>query len=147
MKTNVIPDRVSIDVDVRTLPGETSADVDAHLKTALGDLYGRVQTEILQDEPATASPTDNIMWSALERAMARPYSELKLVPSLVTGGTDSRYFRQKGAIAFGAGLLSPQVSAEDFLMRFHGHNERIDVESLRLTTQLWLDVVDLLWDQ
>ena len=146
VKTNVIPDRVSIDVDVRTLPGETSADVDAHLKTALGDLYERVQTEILQDEPATASPTDNPMWSALEKAMARPYPDLTLVPSLVTGGTDSRFFRQKGAVAFGAGLLSPQVSAEDFLMRFHGHNERIDVESLRLTTQLWLDVVDLLWD-
>ena len=29
--------------------------------------------------------------------------------------------------------------------RFHGHNERIDIESLRLTTNLWLDVTrDLL---
>jgi acetylornithine deacetylase/succinyl-diaminopimelate desuccinylase-like protein len=29
--------------------------------------------------------------------------------------------------------------------RFHGHNERIDIESLKLTTQLWLDVLDRLW--
>ena len=26
------------------------------------------------------------------------------------------------------------------MSRFHGHNERIDVESLSLTTQFWLDV-------
>ena len=28
---------------------------------------------------------------------------------------------------------------------YHGHNERIDIESLRLTTKLWLDVCDRLW--
>ena len=49
------------------------------------------------------------------------------------------------AVAYGAGLFSPDLDAGDFSRRFHGHDERIDVESLRLTTQLWLDVVtDLL---
>jgi acetylornithine deacetylase/succinyl-diaminopimelate desuccinylase-like protein len=33
----------------------------------------------------------------------------------------------------------------EFMNRFHGHNERIDIESLRLTTKLWLDVVERLW--
>ncbi len=145
VKTNVIPDRVSIDVDIRTLPGESSDDVDAHLATALGDLLSQVEVEIIQSEPATASPTDNRLWEVLTTAMGRPYPEKSLVPSLVTGGTDSRFFREKGVIAFGAGLLSEAVSPTDFLTRFHGHNERIDIESLRLTTQLWLDVFDLLW--
>jgi di/tripeptidase len=37
------------------------------------------------------------------------------------------------------------VEPAEFGRRFHGNDERIDVESLRLTTQLWLDVVrDLL---
>ena len=50
-----------------------------------------------------------------------------------------------GAVAYGAGLFSPDVEPADFGRRFHGNDERIDVESLRLTTQLWLDVVhDLL---
>ena len=33
-KTNVIPDEVVVEVDVRTLPGETSDEVDAHLRLA-----------------------------------------------------------------------------------------------------------------
>lgn len=145
VKTNVIPDRVSLDVDIRTLPGETSEDVDRHLAAALGDLWTGVEVEIIQDEPATESPTDNRLWETLTAAMGRHYPGKALVPSLVTGGTDARFFREKGAIAFGAGLLSEAVSAADFLTRFHGHNERIDIASLRLTTQLWLDVFDLLW--
>jgi len=43
-------------------------------------------------------------------------------------------------VVYGAGLLSPTIDAGEFGRRFHGHNERIDVESLRLTTQMYLDV-------
>ena len=37
-KTNVIPDAVYLDVDIRTVPGTTGAEVDGHLREALGDL-------------------------------------------------------------------------------------------------------------
>jgi acetylornithine deacetylase/succinyl-diaminopimelate desuccinylase-like protein len=61
------------------------------------------------------------------------------------GFTDARVFRDLGAVAYGAGLFSPSVDPADFGRRFHGHDERIDVESLRLTTELWERVVvDLL---
>src|SRR5437868_3629729 len=41
VKTNVIPDVVDIDVDIRTLPGESDPEVDANLREALGpDLAG-----------------------------------------------------------------------------------------------------------
>jgi acetylornithine deacetylase/succinyl-diaminopimelate desuccinylase-like protein len=54
-------------------------------------------------------------------------------------------FRELGAVSYGAGLFSPSIDPAEFGQRFHGHNERIDVESLRLTTQLWERVVlDLL---
>ena len=50
-----------------------------------------------------------------------------------------------GAVAYGAGLMSPTVDAGQFASRFHGNDERVDVESLALTTDLWLDVArDLL---
>ncbi len=65
------------------------------------------------------------------------YPNAKVLPSLVTGATDGRFFRRRGVPAYGAGLLSNKVSLPEFLSRFHGHNERIDVESLSLTTRLW----------
>ena len=146
VKTNVIPDRVTIDIDIRTLPGEETEDVFTHLRVALGDLYDDVQIESGDDWPASASPVDGKLWGALEKSMGRHYPDKALVPSMVTGGTDARFYRDKGAIAYGAGLLSPSLNAVDFLQRFHGHDERIDVESLRMTTQLWLDIADVLWD-
>ena len=145
MKTNVIPDCVDIGVDVRTLPGEHSDDVDAHLRAALGDLYDRVDVEIVMNDPASISRTDTPLWDSLARSIAKPFPTARPTPQLVVGFTDSRIYRQMGAVSYGAGLFSPDLDAADFGRRFHGHDERIDVESLRLTTNLWLDVVrDLL---
>ena len=53
-----------------------------------------------------------------------------------------RYFREKGAIAYGFGLFSRALTAEAMAGRFHGNDERIDVESLSLTTQAWLEVCE-----
>ena len=33
------------------------------------------------------------------------------------------------------------------MSRFHGHDERVDVDSLALTTQLWIDVATNFWDR
>lgn len=145
LKHNVIPDSIDIGVDVRTLPGETADDVDAHLRAALGDLYERVEVEVVMNDPASISRTDTALWDALSRSIARPFPTARPTPQLVVGFTDSRVYRQMGAVSYGAGLFSPDLDAADFGRRFHGNDERIDVESLRLTTALWLDVVrDLL---
>lgn len=42
-----------------------------------------------------------------------------------------------GAVAYGAGIFSPELDTRDFSRRFHGNDERIDFESLRRSTQLW----------
>lgn len=145
MKTNVIPDHVVLEVDIRTLPGEDAAAVQAHLDTALGDLADAVEVEVLMNDPASISPTDTPLWDSLQRAVARPFPRSRLTPQLVVGFTDARVFRSLGSVAYGAGLFSPALDAGDFAQRFHGNDERIDVESLALTTQLWLDVTrDLL---
>jgi acetylornithine deacetylase/succinyl-diaminopimelate desuccinylase-like protein len=144
-KTNVIPDTVTIDVDVRTMPGDGPDEVEAHLREALGDLYDRVEVEPLMNDTASISRMDNPLWDSLQRAVGRRYQGARLRPQVSVGFTDARVHRDLGAIAYGAGLLSPSVSARDFGARFHGNDERIDVESLGLTTQLWIDVVrDLL---
>ena len=69
-KTNVIPDIVDLDIDIRTMPGEHTDEVTAHLRAALGDeLFERVEVEILMDDPASISRTDTPLWDALQRAV------------------------------------------------------------------------------
>ena len=139
-KTNIIPDRVDIEVDIRTVPGTTRDDVDAHLREALGDLADRVQWADIQQNDPTSSVQGNPLWDAVARATQVAYPGAQLIPGVVVGGTDARFFRQKGAVAYGAGLFSPEVTLESFGTRFHGNDERIDVASLGLATDFWIHI-------
>jgi acetylornithine deacetylase/succinyl-diaminopimelate desuccinylase-like protein len=141
MKANVIPDDVVLDVDVRTLPGEATDEVTAHLRDALGPLADDVEVEVLMDDPASISRIDTPLWDALIRAVNVPFPGARLAPHFTVGFTDARVFRELGSVAYGAGLFSPHVDAAEFGRRFHGHDERVDVESLGLTVELWQRVV------
>ena len=128
-----------------TLPGEDEADVATHLRAALGDLADHVEVEPLMNDAASISRTDTPLWDSLQRAVNIPFPNARLTPQLVVGFTDARIYRELGAVSYGAGLFSPELDAGEFGSRFHGNNERIDVESLALTTRLWDHVVrDLL---
>jgi acetylornithine deacetylase/succinyl-diaminopimelate desuccinylase-like protein len=139
-KTNIIPDLVEIEVDIRTVPGTTQADVDAHLHEALGDLAHHVEIGRLQQNDATESPRGNALWDALASATQVAYPGADLIPGLIVGGTDARFFRERGAVAYGTGLFSPSVTLESFGTRFHGNDERIDTESLGLAADFWVHI-------
>ena len=136
-KTNVIPDEVVIDVDIRTLPGQTSIDIHRILDDALGDLRSSVRITSSDDNPSTASPTQTPLWDSLGRVTSRMVSGSALVPFLTVGATDARFFRRAGSTAYGFGLFSQRLSFEDYATMFHGNDERVDVESLALSTALW----------
>jgi acetylornithine deacetylase/succinyl-diaminopimelate desuccinylase-like protein len=136
-KINMIPDLVEIEIDIRTMPGERTADVRAMLDEALGELADRVAvTEVLED-PSSESSTDTPLWRSMERVCERLVPRSALVPMLATGATDARFFRRLGVTAYGFGLFSPRIDFGAFSSMFHGHDERVDQESLRLSTQLW----------
>lgn len=140
-KTNVIPDEVAIEVDIRNLPGVDKDAVNAMLADALGpDLAARVQVETISDLLASASPTDTPLYRALGDVAREFFPEATLVPRITAGGTDAAFFRRAGAVAYGFGLFSRAISPGEFAARFHGNDERIDVESLRLTTEAWLSL-------
>lgn len=141
-KTNVIPGAIVLEVDVRTLPGETAADVDAHLAAALGPLAPAVEASPFLDSNATVSPVDTPLWRSLERAVAARFPTSRPVPQIHMGFTDARVYRAKGAVAYGAGLFDPSLAAGEFARRFHGHDERVDLASLDLTDAFFRAVVE-----
>lgn len=136
-KVNVIPDQAEIQLDIRGLPGWQVADVEAMVRDALGDLAGDVEMDWHFADPATASPTDTPLWDAIERVVRGPYPDARCVPYLSVGATDARFFRKLGTTAYGCGLFSGRLTFEDYATMFHGVDERVDVESLGLSAQLW----------
>jgi acetylornithine deacetylase/succinyl-diaminopimelate desuccinylase-like protein len=136
-KVNVIPDRVEIQVDIRVLPGWGAREVEAMMSAALGDLAGEVDITWGSTDSASSSPSDTPMWDAMQRVAGRHYPEARCIPFLTAGATDARFFRRLGTVAYGFGLFSNRLSFEDYGAMFHGVDERVDVESLRLSTELW----------
>ena len=69
-----------------------------------------------------------------------------LRPQLTIGATDPRFFRARGTGRLRHRAVQPRGDVRgSSISRFHGHDERIDVESLGLTADLWLGVArDLL---
>ncbi|MFP4150381.1 MAG: M20/M25/M40 family metallo-hydrolase [Nitriliruptoraceae bacterium] len=142
-KMNVIPDAVHLDIDIRTLPGIADTEVDAMLAEALGDLAERVVVAPGEvKRPATASAVDTEVFDLLRRRAAAVHPDREVLPWMTVGGTDAAFFRQRGVPAYGTGMYSAALPLEEFQSRYHGHDERIDLASLALTTQLWLDLVD-----
>jgi acetylornithine deacetylase/succinyl-diaminopimelate desuccinylase-like protein len=136
-KTNVVPDTVQIDVDVRLLPGDSEDDVDRHIAAALGVLAADVDVKTIDHTTPTESAFDTPLRDAIQTVVQDFYPNASLMPRFATGTTDARFYRAQGAIAYGFGLYSPEITMGEFMARFHGNNERVDTASLKLTTLMW----------
>jgi acetylornithine deacetylase/succinyl-diaminopimelate desuccinylase-like protein len=136
-KINVIPDSIELELDIRTLPGQTDEELQALLADALGDLADRVDIEVVASDPSSASPVDTPLWDSLSRVSQGFYEGSATVPYLTVGATDARFFRRKGITSYGYGMFSQKMSFEDYGAMFHGDNERVDTDSLGMSVALW----------
>ena len=96
---------------------------------ALGDLADPVEIES-NDDGSTESPIDTPLWDSLSPVTADSSKDSALVPFLMVGGTDNRFFRRAGSVGYGFALFSRRLAFEDYATMFHGNDERVDVESL-----------------
>jgi acetylornithine deacetylase/succinyl-diaminopimelate desuccinylase-like protein len=136
-KANVIPDRARLQLDIRTLPGQTENDVEALLADALGDLVGSIEVHVDTHDPSTASPVQTPLWDTMQRVSSRLVPGAQIVPFLATGASDARLFRALGTASYGFSLFSERLSFTDYSARVHGDDERIDQASLGLCADLW----------
>ena len=141
VKLNVIPDTADVQIDIRTLPGDDGEGVHTMLRDAAGDLWSDIEIVEEGHNPATSSPRDTPLWHALTKVTQRLVPGSTTVPFLIVGATDSRFFRRKGVVAYGYGLMSERIPFGEFSKLFHGNNERIDQDTLGLMTPLWDGVI------
>jgi acetylornithine deacetylase/succinyl-diaminopimelate desuccinylase-like protein len=137
-KQNVIPRQAEAGLDVRLLPDE---DVDAfieELQRIIAD--DRVRIELpFRPGKSSVSPFEGGFFAALENALRRRVSGSIVAPMQTPGGTDSRFFRERGVAAYG---LIPIVIEEGEINRMHGIDERISLDNLRLGTRIIHDVLN-----
>lgn len=136
-KTNIIPDSALMQIDIRTVPGDDGERVRAMLREAIGDLWEHVEIVDEDENPPSRSKTDAPIFQVMRNVTRKVLKGAEIVPSFTIGATDSRFFRRKGVPAYGYSVYSSNIPFDEFMTMFHGRNERIDQESLRLMLDLY----------
>jgi len=136
-KTNVIPQDASAEIDCRLLPGE---DADAFVRTVREIIADReVDVSVLLSFPEISSPLETTFTAAVRKLAYRDHATM--IPSVLTGFTDSHYFREKGIASYG---FIPFDMSEAESAREHGPNERLSVRNLGLGTRRLIELLQLL---
>lgn len=132
VKENVIPDRCTLTLDCRLVPGQDKDEVIEALYRLAADLDQDIELEVLQHHSPSESALASPLYEAIAQVIAEEHPQAGVVPMLLTGATDSRFFREAGALAYGFCPLSTRMSLAERSRLIHNDNERIDLESLEL---------------
>ncbi len=89
-------------------------------------------------KPARVSDTNAEFFHTLSGVLRELVPDSLAVPLLTPGTTDSCFFRRKGVNSYG---LFPAIIDPGELARFHGIDERISIDNLRLGTQILFEVL------
>jgi acetylornithine deacetylase/succinyl-diaminopimelate desuccinylase-like protein len=139
-KRNVMPSRATVEVDCRILPGTTQADVEALVRSRLGDdlPYALEWPEAIVE--SSSSPVDGVVPSAIAAFLAAEGDRATVLPTLCTGFTDSNYLRAAGGTAAYGFSPTRATPIEVLDAGYHNANERIHVDDLLLSTRFHLDL-------
>lgn len=139
-KINVIPGEAEIQIDGRTLPGQTDDDMLRELQAVLGPEF---ELEVIRSAPPVVTePIESPLFDVIKSKIEAREPDATVVPYLIPGFTDAKYFTRMGAKWYGFSPVRIEAnSGIRFADMFHGHNERIPVDGLHWGTDLLYDVV------
>jgi acetylornithine deacetylase/succinyl-diaminopimelate desuccinylase-like protein len=128
-KTNVIPGVAEFEIDGRILPGQTNDDLLRELRAVLGP---DVELEIIKSAPPVVTePVASPLFDSIQRQILQREPDAVVIPYLIPGFTDAKYFSQTGARWYGFSPVKiERESGIRFADMFHGHDERIPIAGL-----------------
>lgn len=135
-KINVVPPTASAELDCRILPDTDADEFLAEITALVDDDQIEIEEIMLFSAAATSSDTD--LFSLIEDITLEHYPQASVVPGVLTGFTDSHFFRDMGIASYG---FSPSVSTAEVIRSVHGNNERIDIESFNRGVQIMIEIV------
>ena len=137
IKSNSVPESIRLTCDVRTLPHQDENYVRQELDKILQGIP-RVEYEIDYMAVPNSSPFDSDFAQRIQAntALALDREDIRWVPAISTGFTDSRFTRPLGTITYGFNGSHPDD--DPMLNRMHGTDESVGVKSLVSGTKIML---------
>lgn len=123
---NVLPQKSSVVVNFRQMPGVTVKDVEAHIRKVCRNKD--IEVKVLKAKEASKfSPTDSRAFKIIEEICMQENPNSVVAPYLVMGGTDACYYEP---ICENIYRYAPYKVSISLLRCTHGTNERIPVEAV-----------------
>jgi len=142
VKENIIPSECEASFDCRVLPGQSVDETLATIKVLLKDVgFDKLSFEIIQMHDGNESTTQTPLYSSIASVLREEDPDCGITPTLTTGGTDSRFFRETGSICYGFHPMRPDEPNDLLEKRMHGIDERITVENLVWGTSVFYEAV------
>ena len=142
VKENVIPSECEAVFDCRILPGQNTADALQLIRELLKDVgLDKLAFETIQANEPSESPTETPLYDVITGVLRAFEPNCGVTPMLMTGGTDSRFFRRMGSVCYGFQPMRPEAQYNEVVKRIHGVDERISVENLVFGTSVLYEVV------
>ncbi len=129
-KINVIPGLITLEIDCRLLPGQTSEDVIHEIRSLVGD---DIEIEVVTSKVSAGEI--NMGWfETLANILKEADPEGIPVPLIMPGATDGRFFEKIGIQSYG---FLPMKLPDDygFLQTIHAANERVSPEAVEFGTE------------
>ena len=127
VKNNVIPTVAEATINFRILPGETIESVKQHVENTVSDKI-RVEAAGFLTNPSPVSGIDSEAFRILEKTIRSVFPEAVVVPGLIGGGTDARYFYEVSDDVY---RFYPIRLGPESMSMFHGIDEKISKENYR----------------
>jgi acetylornithine deacetylase/succinyl-diaminopimelate desuccinylase-like protein len=130
---NVIPGSAEATVNVRVVPGTDPGDIIREFEQVVADpgVEVRLRSRAIPTPPASSEDTD--LYRALERQTRQAFPGAVVTSYVFQAGTDARAWRSRGVPVYG---IYPYAIDADDLIRMHGNDERVRVESLKDGTEM-----------
>ena len=120
---NVLPQKASVTVNFRTMPGVSIADVEKHIRDSVKNKDIDVEF-LVGKESSMVSPTDSKAFQTIKELAEAQNSKNLVTPFLVMGGTDAYNYEP---VCENIYRFAPFVADTKLLLCTHGTNERIPI--------------------
>jgi acetylornithine deacetylase/succinyl-diaminopimelate desuccinylase-like protein len=142
VKENIIPSECEAVFDCRVLPGQSVDETFSLIKNLLRNIgMDKLSFEIIQIHDGNESTTQTPLYSTISNVLKEFEPNCGVTPTLTTGGTDSRFFRETGSICYGFHPMRPDEPNDLLEKRMHGIDERITIENLVFGTSIFYETV------
>jgi carboxypeptidase PM20D1 len=139
VQENVLPAQASAVVNLRIMPGETTAGALEHVRKVIDDPRVELTPLPIRVEPSPVSDAGGAGFKLLQRTIREVAPETIAAPALLVGATDSRHYAALTKNIFR--FLPITLTAQD-AKRYHGIDERISLQDYRRCVRFYAQLIN-----